>query len=55
MISSNAYESFHMYTYGIKRVKYQENLDQKVDDIISKAKVYLREVGADNSLDINPE
>lgn len=44
----NAWEFYHPYVFGIKRVKYNENWDQNVNQVIKLAKSYLESQGLPN-------
>jgi hypothetical protein len=48
MVFKDSYETFHMFTFGIKRVKYHEAWDNIVNSIIIRAKDYLTEVDINN-------
>lgn len=45
---TGAYPSFHMHTYGIKRVKYHEDWDVKVKNMIVYSKQYLASININN-------
>lgn len=49
MRNQDSYESFHSFTYGIKRVRYNENWHLKVKMIIELAKQRLYSMGVDNT------
>jgi hypothetical protein len=49
MINASSYESFHSFTYGFKRVRYNESWHLKIKSIIEIAKHRLTSMGIDNT------
>ena len=45
MPTSDAFSSFHAYTYGIKRVRYHEDWDIYVKEVVKLAKRYMEKNG----------